>query len=561
MTDLQVPIPLLTAYDVRSCQRRVHNDHDGTLEQAPWEPPPDLQKLFDEGRAFEDAALAALRAALPADQWRDLRDIRGKAASIAATVMAMDDEVAVIIGAWLPDDTGGGRTGRPDLLLRVASGYVPGDVKGHKVTRALPKGVLRYSELASTAVVRECPGRAAVTTGRQEDYLQLAHYWRMLEACGRAADTTPRGFIIGTDGLVELDPSGFCLTWLDLATPLFTTFSRSQGKAKRTALERYDFEHDIRLEIARVAEQRCGEADDPEPLVKPIFTDECTYCPWHDYCLGIAGDAASAHITSGRLDLREWRALDRLGVSTVDELAALDVDDPGFLEQYLPEVTHKSDARTRLATAVRRAGMVRDGVRLARESTGPIPVPRADVEIDFDLEDAEGHVYLWGALVTDPTGRESFEPTYSWDPLDEESERALAQEFVDWLRTQRDEAAARGQSLLAYHYTNHEIAHLCRILGEDEIADLVPLFVDLYGIVSAHYFGVAGHGLKQVAPAFGFDWRDESPSGLLSQGWYLDAIQSDDPEAAAAARERLLTYNEDDVRATLAVRRGMARET
>lgn len=65
-----------------------------------------------------------------------------------------------------------------------------------------------------------------------------------------------------------------------------------------------------------------------------------------------------------------------------------------------------------------------------------------------------------------------------------------------------------------------------------------------------------GLGPKQVAPAFGFSWRDESPSGLLSQGWYFDAIQIDDPDVAAAARERLLTYNEDDVRATLAVRRG-----
>jgi predicted RecB family nuclease len=83
------------------------------------------------------------------------------------------------------------------------------------------------------------------------------------------------------------------------------------------------------------------------------------------------------------------------------------------------------------------------------------------------------------------------------------------------------------------------------------------MFVDLYDVVRVHYFGVAGHGLKEVAPAFGFSWRDESPSGLMSQVWYLDAIRTDDLEVAASARERLLTYNEDDVRATLAVRRGI----
>lgn len=562
MVGMSQSVPLLTGYDARTCQRRVHNDHDATLEKAPWEPPADLQKRFDEGRAFEERALAAFIAALPADQWRDLRTMRGKAEIVAATMAAMDDGIQVILGGWLPDDTVGGRTGRPDVLLRLdGSGYVPGDVKGHKTTQPAAKKMLEFSDLARPDVVRECPGRVAVTTARPEDYLQLAHYWRMLEACGRVADVTPRGFIIGTDNLVELDPSGFCLTWFDLATPYFMTYSRTQQKAKRTALERYDFEHGIRLEIARVAEQRCGGPGDPEPLVKPIFSEECTACPWHDYCLGIAGDAASAHIMSGRLDIREWRALDRLGVSTIDQLAALDIDGAGFLEAYLPEVTHRSDATKRLATAVRRARMVRDGVRLVRETDGPILVPRADVEIDFDLEDAEGRVYLWGALVTDQAGRESFEPTFSWDILDEESERALAQAFVDWVRTERDRALAAGQTLLAYHYTGHEITNLRRILGDEEIADVLPLFVDLYEHVSKHYFGVAGHGLKQVAPAFGFSWRDESPSGLLSQGWYLDAIQPDDPDVATAARERLLTYNEDDVRATLAVRVGMSRET
>jgi adenylate cyclase len=38
--------------------------------------------------------------------------------------------------------------------------------------------------------------------------------------------------------MVDLDPSRFVLTWLNLERALFTTFSRSQGKAARTALER-----------------------------------------------------------------------------------------------------------------------------------------------------------------------------------------------------------------------------------------------------------------------------------------------------------------------------------
>ena len=142
--------------------------------------------------------------------------------------------------------------------------------------------------------------------------------------------------------------------------------------------------------------------------------------------------------------------------------------------------------------------MIRDGVPIQRETTGPVHVP-ADVEIDFDIEDAEGFVYLWGALVTDGDAAPSFQATISWEALDEDSERALAQAFVDWLRDIRDRAAAEGRTVLAYHYTSYEPEALRRILGPDAVADVLELFADLYAIVAAHYFGAAGLGLKKVA--------------------------------------------------------------
>ena len=47
----------------------------------------------------------------------------------------------------------------------------------------------------------------------------------------------------------------------------------------------------------------------------------------------------------------------------------------------------------------------------------------------------------------------------------------------------------------------------------------------------------------------GFAWRDEDPGGLQSQLWFEQAVAGD-----RAAEERLLAYNEDDVRATKAIR-------
>ena len=68
-------------------------------------------------------------------------------------------------------------------------------------------------------------------------------------------------------------------------------------------------------------------------------------------------------------------------------------------------------------------------------------------------------------------------------------------------------------------------------------------------------------GLKVLARAAGFEWRDDNPSGEASMLWYESARESD--EAAQRWRERILDYNEDDCRATRALRdwlNGAARE-
>ena len=80
--------------------------------------------------------------------------------------------------------------------------------------------------------------------------------------------------------------------------------------------------------------------------------------------------------------------------------------------------------------------------------------------------------------------------------------------------------------------------------------------MDLLTIIREHYFGLQGLGIKKVAPAFGFDWRDEQPGGLQSQVW-LQQARDRSSEEHKAARQRILDYNEDDVRATAAIRAGL----
>ena len=454
----------------------------------------------------------------------------------------------------------------PDLLVRLSAPggrpvYAPGDIKGHRTVKSVPSKSLTFSRPRHPATFIEAFGYGEAVSGCFGDFIQLAQYSRMIDHAGFGPDGDQRtGFIIGTDELFDLDESGVILVWHDLQEPLFTTFSRSRGTKKRSALERYDHEHDFRIDVATIARLQTGADSDPTPLVVPIGQVECGNCPWEYYCAeALGGDSASIAIQTGRLDVREWVALERLGVTTTQDLASVDVSDTGWTDVYLPEVTHqKGKALRRLQLAVVRAEMILVGEELRRTTQGLIVIPLANVEIDVDTEwDPQGRVYLWGARIRFGQDESTAEyvPFASWDILDQDSEYSLAFEFQTWMRTQIKLADSRGQSLLVFHYSSPEPANLRRILREEADSRVLSRFVDLLPLMRAHFIGAHGLSIKKAAPAMGFAWRDEDPGGLQSQVWLQETREDNDD--AVASRERILAYNEDDVSATAALRDGL----
>lgn len=57
----------------------------------------------------------------------------------------------------------------------------------------------------------------------------------------------------------------------------------------------------------------------------------------------------------------------------------------------------------------------------------------------------------------------------------------------------------------------------------------------------------------------GFQWRDEDPGGDQSTVWYERAVSHPDQGVREENRARLLAYNEDDVKATAAIREWLTR--
>jgi predicted RecB family nuclease len=566
--EVQEPI-LLGGYVAKQCPVRVQNDFLPLVPTSEWVPSPEEKARLKAGNAFERAVFETLTLLHPAAAVVDPQLRKAEANTV--TVEAMDAGVPLILGGWLPDDVEGGRKGRPDILIKVDGGYLPGDVKNHlTVTPANATSVI-ISPLASPMRWLAVTRWTAATSHRYEDGLQLAHYTRMLQDCRRHPGPEQLwGAVLGTSQLELPSSDGpeLVLVWHSLAEPLDFTFSRTKGKARRSLLERYDHEHAFRVKVADTARRIIGCEDDPQPLVEPIGQAECTRCPYEQWCAQQMGsDDPSAAITIGRLNIREWLTLRRMGVTTTESLSVLDPDDPVFFDEYVAEASHLTHAmaRKRLARAIERAEMICDGIDIKRTSEGPINVPVADVEIDVDIEyDLDSRVYMWGARLrrgADDATAQYVDEFVEWDPLDSDREKALATRFAAWLRRQRDRADAAGHTLQVFHWSSPESSKLKSILGLAEVGDLIGpeagIFLDLEKVFRANFLSLRGSSIKKVAPLFGFTWRVDDPGGDKSQTHLSVARTSADPSEAATAKEWLLTYNEDDNAAMARIRDGM----
>lgn len=203
----------------------------------------------------------------------------------------------------------------------------------------------------------------------------------------------------------------------------------------------------------------------------------------------------------------------------------------------------------------------RHGIPLVKrvpEVTGP----RAEVEVDVDMEAyLDQGAYLWGAF--DGSDYRGF---VTWDRLGGQAEAENFAKFWQWLMSVRAQAHADGKTFAAYCYSAHGENHWLtmsarRFAGvhegvpdEQEVADFISSdeWVDVFTSVKSQFIGPEGLGLKVVAPQTGYTWRTADMDGEESVNARRVAV-SDLPESEAA-RYDLLTYNEDDTRATAALR-------
>lgn len=551
----------LGAYAARSCPVVTQWNVIRPVEPAPA--PTFLQRLGEVGLGFEAEVYEALAEGelVPVNTDPLVRE--------GETRAAMERGDRLILGGRLPTDVAGRRVGEPDVLIRVGDnpvggrwGYRPVDVKHHSMLVA-EKGaavvVVELDELRDgtghpddrdlNPVGNKSSGKA------KKDLLQLAHYHRMLESCGHAVGGDVWAGVLASEGQV---------VWYRLDLPMWQTPATSDGRKrkKRTSLEVYDFEFGFRLDIAAVAGAHLEDGAANPLLVAPIKVGDCDMCRWRRHCLPWLERRRDVSLLP-RAGWQEWQPLSAAGLDTIPLLAASTGQEVVDLPQ--PTLARlRTEARARLGDA---PAYLRDGI-------AGLEIPRADIEIDLDMEN-DTEVYLWGMYVVDLTeldvAERGYRPVVDWsEDLDERDAITLFLRTWRWLRNVRDLCRDHGHSLAVYCWSGggaeeRWLRHYARLADvEDQIEDFVAseVWVDLERVWKDQL--VTGHGtsLKTVAPLTGFAWSGDDVGGAQSMTWYRQAT---DPNRSVAERSelrnRLLDYNRDDVLATRHVREWMSAMT
>jgi len=454
------------------------------------------------------------------------------------------------------------RTAAVQALVRVGRiderfSYAPLIVKNHEVTehastRHLSEGTLERLTPGDVAVRHGIGLRSTPTVRR--DGLLLSGALRILQSNGHA-DPSARGALVDRNQR---------LWWLDLDTVSHPRFN----------LTAYDGLYQERLDVLLALDEWFDVGG--EFPTAPYWHRECLTCEFNTHCEGQLeehDDVSLVRFTN----IDQQRMLRAAGIATRADLARLDPQ----RAQRARLVNDSPDGATEVEVVLGRSidklddliYRARSHVRssfLRIHEPSVMGCPVADIEVDVDMESFNDVTYLWGAFVTINHPVEGVLAGYhsfvDWQELNTESETRIFADFWTWFSAVRAACHDQSRTFAAYcFWAQAEDGAMNRAVatpleGGPTSHDLTLFrdhspkeWVDLHDLAKRQIQTEGPLGLKQLAAASGFAWRDENPSGEASMLWYEVAVR-DDAAPALASRQRILEYNEDDCRATKALR-------
>jgi uncharacterized protein len=287
---------------------------------------------------------------------------------------------------------------------------------------------------------------------------------------------------------------------------------------------------------------------------EPYPVDHCTLCEFHGVCKDRWRADDSLVLVAGARRAQ----IARLREAGLPTLKALAQATPGrAVPQVAPHAFETLRDQAALQLTRRLSGSldwhriesdVRRGFELLpRPSSGDMIF---DIEGDPFWEPAAGLHFLFGILLRDG---ESWEYRPMW-AHDRAGERRMFEDFVDLVHAR----LAADPAMHVYHYGTYESAALKQLMGtyatrEDAIDELLRrgVMVNLHTVVRQGLrAGVESYSLKEVEALVPYSRRAEVRNGIGAVLAYEQWMTHPDD----ALLNGIAAYNEDDCRATLALR-------
>jgi predicted RecB family nuclease len=326
-----------------------------------------------------------------------------------------------------------------------------------------------------------------------------------------------------------------------------------------------------------------GTGANPPSDTYPEPVEHCAICRWNPSCTARRRTDDDLSLIAGitkdqRRRLKEAGVPTRRGFAALDPLPALRGTSRESLERARSQAILQvaSEDAGAIAYELLEPDRAPDGELVGNRGLLALPEP-AEGDLFFDIEGARyysedgrefGLQYLFGIV---DTAERPPRYTQFW-AFDRAGEKRAFEDLIDFITERR----ARMPGLHVYHYNHYEptaVDHLSelhetrqeavgRLMGrfatrEDEVDELFRLgvFVDLYRVVrQGLQAGVESYSIKRLEPLCGYSRAvglREATSALVE----FEAALEDGSAAADVERRRVVAgYNEDDCRATLALR-------
>ncbi|MBW4077261.1 MAG: TM0106 family RecB-like putative nuclease [Acidobacteria bacterium] len=482
--------------------------------------------------------------------------------NVTDTMACLDTGAELVLRPHLAADQLGRRKATAHILVRVGRLeerfiYVPMIIKNNEVvegasTRRLLEGSLLGLAPSEATFTDGFGPRSTPTVTRNG--IALAHATRVLQALGHG-DPSGRGAMIDRNRRVW---------WFDLVGNNYSRFN----------LDAYDALYRERLSVLEAHDQwRIEHGEFP---TKPYWHRECLECPYSSYCERQLADIDDVSLTRFT-NIEQQLLLHEHGINTRRDLARLDPHRARaargralIARGESQREDHLGRSIDKLDDLIYRARAHVRGTSLRILEPNLMGCPTADVEVDVDMESYDDATYLWGATVTVNNAVNGVEAGHwsfvNWGELNSATESQIFVDFWRWFDHLRSLCAAQDRSLAAYCFWAQaedgamNRAVLNPLAGGPTRSDLEafrqsspPQWIDLHELAKRQIQTEGPLGLKQLATASGFTWRDENPSGEASMVWY-EIAAADESSEAMTSRQRILEYNEDDCRATKALR-------